>query len=305
MNTNIENILALGRLYEFSTNKRFHLLKNEFINDKIGLKALELNNRIKEQSGIDLFEAVTDSDLVTYQKTLNRYISDSSISGVKSISIGDEIDLLKMSEEFSTDKLKLFRISVETFLKSRLKEFGITPSEVINYCFEADSAAYIEESGSIFVTKKINHKGRTKIILLHITNHDPNGTIEGAGYSTSLSYLDTELKTMDNVLIRMFLLFDFEPYIELISKPIRLFIKGIDLYSTTITINGLHKRVYRNILLPTHITSFIDALGYINFLVGTQTRGNPNVRIFNRLTESAFGVKVLLLYFIDFDKMSS
>ncbi len=112
-NQDIDRILAVGRLYEFSSNKRFHLIKNEFISDHIGQKALELNNEIKNTRGIDIFEAREDKDLLEYQNILNSFttIISNQTFGIRDIA--DELQLLESQCQFSKEKWRSFSIDVD------------------------------------------------------------------------------------------------------------------------------------------------------------------------------------------------
>src|SRR5205814_2244140 len=103
-------LLALGRLYEFCSNKRFHLLKNDFISDEIGQKALDINSKIKHDKGIDLFEATSENDLLDYEKILNEYTTNYTVQTLGFRDSGNGIELLKMSAPFPSEKMADFEI---------------------------------------------------------------------------------------------------------------------------------------------------------------------------------------------------
>jgi len=293
---NKSEVLAIGRLYEFCSNKRFHLIKNEFINDEIGKKALEVNGKIKALEGLDLFEAKNDSDLLSYEKVLNFYVSK-KVKEIRNVEeIGEELDLLKASSTFPIEKMQAFNFYFGDMIKKYLKEFNINIPEIKSLCKKPDFVAYIDDSLSYFITIKTKIKYKERIVLIHLTQANPEqATTNLFKYPDRerifrSSYFSKENDQNQNLEIRMFFVLGFDKFSHLLSNPTRLFLKCLDFYGARVEINHVIRKLHRNILLPSHI----ELTPNIYQIVGEkeQTR---TVSLFYRTNLS---LKIILLYSI-------
>lgn len=258
-NTTQTEILALGRLFEFCTNKRFHLIKNEFLKDKIGQKALELNSNIKNSEGIDLFEARTIDDLLKYEKILNQFLS-STVHKIKPITIiGDEIELFGASTIYPNDKMETLNYTMSERIKQILKSFNITIPEIKTLCKRPDSVIHIEDSQSFFITSHIKIGNKDRIVLMHLSKSSEVTTDTNViNYSDRRRIIRTgaypRSKFANNEYdIRIFFVFNRERFGHLLNNPIQLFIKCLDLYGANIEIDHVVKKFFRNFILPPHI----------------------------------------------------
>lgn len=300
---NHEQVSAIGRLYEFAANKRFHIIHNEFINDQIGLKAIEINNTIKRKEGLDLFEISQEKDLNRYELILNGYTTDLSntIFGVEEV--GDQIELLKVETGFSVDRIKALNISVAKQLKEPIKQFNLIIPDLTRFCKDADFASFISESNSFFISKKINLKNRDKIILIHAAYHEPEMTQEKGSQTLGAVRSIDDPKSISHLMIRSFFFFDFDEYSFLIHRPVSLFIKGIDLYAKEVTINGRYKKFYRNLLLPPHVSTQTMAIKYIDDIIKKNRGEDINSVVVTLIRPSILGVTLILFYVINYQKV--
>lgn len=261
---NIQNVtqaevLALGRLYEFCTNQRFHLIKNEFLKDNIGQKALEINSNIKSTEGIDLFEAKTTDDLLIYEKILNQYLS-TTIHKIKNITnIGDEIELFKASAIYPIGKMNSYNYKMSNTIKQFIKQINITIPEFISLCKRPDYVTYVDDSQSFFITSHLKIGNKQKIVLAHLSNSstiDTNTKVLGYSDRTRIFRTGAYPKSDSNKNefdIRIFFILSKEKFGNLFNNPIQLFIKCLDLYGANIEINHVVKKFFRNSVLPPHI----------------------------------------------------
>lgn len=296
---NLDSILAIGRLYDFSSKKRFHLIKNEFLNDGIGKKALEINQKIKNSKGIDIFEATSEIDLIEYENILNQYTSTETNIIIGNISLGDEDFLLKTQVDFSVDKLKTYKIAMNSFLKPLIKKNNLIVPDVVNACKSANKASFVKECGSIFVIKRIKVKTRNKLMLFHLTFDNPEQTIENN--KIGMSKVGEDLENSPGLRIAMLFFFDENDYLSLVNNPIRLFIRALDLYAENLNIGTQLKKFYYHVLLPAHIR--VDNLG--EYLMNLQTSGldDNNIKTVAMSTISEIQLKLKFIYAINFNKM--
>jgi hypothetical protein len=301
-NKGLDEILALGRLYEFCSNKRFHLIRNEFINDFIGKKALHLNSRIKLVQGIDLFEATSENDLLEYERVLNSYTTQFSDDSFGYIDTTDEVAFLKTQVEFPPDRINSFGIEVQTGLKQYIKKFPITIPALISACKKPDYVSYLEETFSYFITKKIKIGVKEKILFAHMTLYDKNQqdpTLFKArtNYLRTLSTGAINIKTpVDELMIRMILIFDYDKFQHLLNSPVKLFLKGLDLYGMKTEISGVIKKLFFDSIMPANIYSRSD-------FYKVQFENKDANRTTAIIKPSKLAIRVLLLYTINMTKL--
>ncbi|HLP51443.1 MAG TPA: hypothetical protein VK154_11195, partial [Chitinophagales bacterium] len=97
----IDKVKAIGRLYDFSSRMKFHLIKKDFLEDEIGVLARKINDDIAIQSGINLFAAKEEKDLLEFEKYLNNYNVEYTAKHFNYIDIGDDIEFLKRIHSIS------------------------------------------------------------------------------------------------------------------------------------------------------------------------------------------------------------
>jgi len=304
-NFEIKEIFALGRLYEFSSNKRFHLLKNEFLNDDIGTTALALNDQINLETGINLFEAKSEADLLEYEKALNRYTSSFARSLIDFDEIGDEMELLEIEATFSVDRISSSAISVATGLKPLLKELHIIVPDIVGYAKKADAISYISESGSFFLTKKIKLRTSARIILMHLTFDNPDENMQRNFVESDFHFSErrgSRVPSLDEVpsdlMVKSILLFDYDEYEDLLDKPVRLFIKGLERFGSKVEVNGEVKKFHRNVILPPAQSAFT------NFYKVRRKGKEKQVRVVSLVKGSKIASKVIFLYGINMDEVA-
>lgn len=298
METNINRILALGRLYEFCSNKRFHLIKNDFIDDSIGKLALELNNVIWKTNGINLFEATSESDLIEYGKMLNNLTTEYSNQFFGYKTIGDEMELFKISESFPKDKMKSYDYNIRPIVKGILKDFSLTVPNITVICKNPDCVVFIKELNSYFLISKAKIKHRNMILLIHLIRDDNSQvttSIPNHQKLQSFSLMNTKAIS-NHLLIQMVMFFSDEISSEFKNDPIKLFIKGLDYYGADVEINNRVKKFHLNVILPPHLDS-ID--NYYNI----DNTNKDHVRTISATRLSNIATTVIFLYTIKMGKM--
>lgn len=295
---NIDDLLAIGRLYEFSSNRRFHLIKNEFLNDEIGKKALEINQNIKDTKGIDLFQAKSEKDLIEYESHLNQYTTTKSNSIIGPIEIGDEEELMKLQEDFPSNKISQYKITVSRALKTILKKHNLIVPDAINLCKSCDKVSYVKECASFFATKRFKEKGHNKLILFHLTFDGPNDSTQNN--RVEYFYFD-ELNEqgIQNLKIAMMFFLD-DDNLDMVNYPIRLFLIALNRFAVVIKIGLESKKFFYNVLLPAHIRQS-DISNYWHTLV--KTYRNEHIDIIAMTNGSRIQVTAIFLYAISLDRL--
>jgi len=254
------NLLAIGRLYEFSSSKRFHLIKSEFLDDSIGRRALEINYTIKSEKGLDIFEATSENELIQYESLLNVFTTNESKAIVKNIQLGDETKLLEFQTDFSIDKMNEYAIVPNRNIKPILKKYSLNAGDIIKACRSADKISLIKEFGSIFLVKRIKIKNRSKALFVHLTFDNSNETYSlNPADSYENEYFGLLPVDQDNFLnsktvrISMVFLFDLPQYEAFTENPVRLFIRGLDLFGEAMTIGTERKKFFYKVLIPAYV----------------------------------------------------
>ncbi len=296
----IENIYAIGRLYEFCSNKRFHLIKNEFLYDEVGLKALHINEQIKSKNGIDLFQATSENDLGHYEKALNQFTTTYSEEIFGKIEIGDEMKLLDLKAEFPVEKLSAFKITIDQHLKPLIKSHNLAVQDIINFCKSADAVEYVAEGESFFLSKAIKIKNKNKIIMIHLT---VNSSVTPMNNNRiHMNYLEkTKSLAYESLRIQMLFILEKENFINILHNPIRLFIRCIDIYGAAVKINNSIKKFFYHELLPPFVNiENIDK--YLDELIARKYR-NDEIKFVSLLKNSRIQLKLIFLYTINLNTL--
>lgn len=298
-----ENILAVGRLFEFCSNKRFHLLENKFITDNIGKKALELNNSIKFNKGIDVFEATNEKDLIEYESTLSKYITEFSKELSRFKTIGDEIELYDMAIPYSKEKMSSFTYDLAPRIKEHLKKYTLSILDINSICKNPDSVIYIHKFRSFFVAKKLKIKYKERVILLHLMDAGDDSIqksafrrSDGTLVLQSGSLIEKD-NSIHNLTVRMFMLFSANISDSFLLNPVKLFIRGLDDYAAETTMNHITKYFHYNVILPPHLDS------PEKFYTVPAKHKKHSIRTTYAVQPSLISTTVLFLYGVDMDKM--
>jgi hypothetical protein len=285
-NTDITSILAIGRLFQFTANKRFHLIDNNFINDEIGKKALELNYDIKNSSGIDVFEAKTDDDLLEYQRLLDNYTTKINKQTFGDRSIAEELELLENQITFSKDRWESLQILIPEFIKPNIRAFNITIPGAINYLKTPDNIIYIEKYKLFFLTKKVFVNKRERIffsILSAAVEEVVNTSKRFENVVRNPDYVEFHKTAVYNVL-----LFKEEKFSKFGNDPLRLFFKALDLYGHPLTIGTNTSRLKLDTVLPPSLTDPHELRNFLKVPVG--------IHMTSYVTVSHIAVNALIIY---------
>jgi len=237
----MEYAKAIGRLYEFCSIRKFHLIEKKFIDDEIGVLARNINDDIKEQTGLNIFNATDDTDLHEYEKQLNIYNLNFVRTNLKYSIIGDDFEFLKKIQEYPIDKIINKKIDVQENVKYLIKQhFKITVPSLNAYL---KSPSFVElfhgETALFFIVNvlvKVSHK--EKILMLIIT---PKSEVL---FSTRYSAGGPRpLEIKDELTVHEAYLFKKELFENYFHSPSRLLLKLIEYYGVILNLGGLNKKL--------------------------------------------------------------
>lgn len=166
-----------------------------------------------------------------------------------------------------------------------LKKLKIQEAQLIGYAIESDFINRVDSSNIdglslFFATKRIDYFGRDKIIL------------------SILSQIPERLGHFNLILS---FLFDIDQFGDMLSKPIRLFLKILDYYAYDIVINGTSKRFWIHSYIESMAAVMEDMKKYNKGL-----RGKPeDVFMFMIGKPGKFSEQVNFLFGIDYNKYIS
>ncbi|GAA4434798.1 hypothetical protein GCM10023188_26180 [Pontibacter saemangeumensis] len=235
--TNIETIAAYGRLLEFSSNKRYGVIENNFSNSVIDNIALQFNQEIKKKEGLDIIELEDNEMIIKYEDIVDDLLTKFTYKNI----IKDETDegqLLKSSYEIPSDYLKDKRVGVAAYLKENIKPWSVSMPNLVAFCKTAHAASasnwgedYPQE---IFLTSEAILKGRKRMIFAHVGKANP------------------EMRQRTNIdwEIRSICFFSSPAYSSLIDSPTMIFLKILRDYGLDIKINDITKRFIYKLSLP-------------------------------------------------------
>lgn len=214
---NIEDyISAFSRLFMYSTNKR-HMLKENILNfeDKIGLIAKEINKDIQKTIHTNIFETVSELDIVKYENELNtlffQYTTDNII---QTNELEDEVSLLKSYEKVESDYFAKNNLIIKKNYDLRpIKKLPVSKQTILKAAYKPDYLHLIKGSDNndnYFANSKIGNK----LLVFHLAP-DP--------------------KLRNSIIISTVLVFSISRYKDIMSNPTRTFLNVIDDYGITIS----------------------------------------------------------------------
>jgi hypothetical protein len=238
-------IQALLRLLDYSAIKKFSL-KDKQVNfdDKIGKKAVSINNTLKEKKELDIFaEKISVDDIIRYEHLVSNAISNHVNKKVVLRKVNDEIKLLKESKKIDPKILQESLIKFSQNIDSSIAKIkSITPEELM---------ASIKSSNFLSCIGKLKD-----------TNYFAQSTINLKGSEYFLISTLAHSKTEEEfIYIADAFILQKDLYLKFKENPIQLFLKGLDKYGIDMNLNDTLSRYYHHVTLP--LNSNIHSIGFL------------------------------------------
>lgn len=172
-----DRLSAISRLFIFSSNKRFKILRNEInLSDEIGHISSLINDEILKRIEINIFEENTIENILIYEQELNRLFINYNTELIDEDDLEDEIDLINSYTEIDSDFFSRNNLEINRDLKDKFKEIKISSSIIITYALKPNFLHLIEEvdfPNNFFATSIY----KNKVILYHMSVNKDNETI--------------------------------------------------------------------------------------------------------------------------------
>jgi len=262
--SDLEMKKAYLRLFNYSANKRFMRLDNDFNkSDQIGKAALQINKEIDNTHRINIFQIEEIDQIREYETYLDEHLANYLYKfGKYNLNFDDEIELIEKSELISTRDLSTFKINIVRNFTDYLssKNLPFLDSTIL----KSSACAVYRGNDDIhhyLITSKSKDIGNVKLILLHAFNEkqrDPDGL-----------WINFVFGLEDGT------------YGNLIHDPTRIFLQVIDKHAVEFDYGNYTKKFILNYPLKSQPIN-------LNFLTDTV---NSNV------TELIFSIDVYRSYF--------
>ncbi len=241
-----EYISAANRLIAYSQNEKFHIKNNKF-NTKENDYSLYLNDVIRRNIGIDIFEENTFENIQKYEIELNKLLSDFITKRVTKRDILDEVDMQRNSKLVNRAFLLKIHLEVSDTLDVFLEQLPISKKELLD---AAKKPINIQEY-SVKKSSSIQYLLNTEIkinnnifnVVMHLRNEDskPNKLFIMSVFIVSKSFSE---KYVDN--------------------PVRLFLACLDNYGISLIINGKIKKIFALERIEGD-AEFLEAFNFLSF----------------------------------------
>jgi hypothetical protein len=250
-----ERIKAFLQLFQCASDKKY-LLKNKPCSyESITPAARQLNDSIKEETGIDLFLIKDYETIAKYEDILSNLFSRYTYSSLFVRDISDDVEFLNKSQIISAgclyDSKIMISSSCVTFLKHYKREIRIDAKYLTRIAHKPNFVSrFTGLSSPIFLTTtKITVMGREKILLLLM-----RPVIAELQRDAKMEVMQLDMKSVfDKMHIAVFLLFSFKKLKKYFSNPAALFLKGLDYYGMDIELKNMIKRLHLNVCFHTMI----------------------------------------------------
>ena len=241
-----EYISSANRLIAYSQNEKFHIKNNKF-DTKVNDYSLYLNDVIKRNVGIDIFEKNTFENIQKYEIELNKLLSDFMTKRVTKRDILDEVDIQRNSKVVNPEFLSSIHLKVSDALDNFLKQLSLSQKELINVARKAISIQKYSVEKSSFTQYLLNTEitvnNNVFNIVMHLCNKDrePNNLSIVSFFIVSKSFSGKYL-----------------------GSPVRLFLACLDNYGISLIINGKIKKIFALERIEGE-EEFLEAFNFLSF----------------------------------------
>ncbi|NOZ46371.1 MAG: hypothetical protein GXO79_06275 [Chlorobi bacterium] len=244
---NIFIIQALLRLLDFAAIRKFNLKdKNVNFDDKIGKKALSINEKLKETKGLDIFsKKITNDEISKFEHLIGNAMSNHINKKVVLRKIDDEIKILKNAIPLDKAIYEKFNIKFSDSLNRMLEKVSTINSEILlKLVIKANYISKLphEVLKHHYFTQSIVNINKKDFFLISVLSHEHN--------------------KRENLHVNELFLLNKEQYSKFDRNPIQLFLKGLDKYGIDLSINGTLSRFYYHIEVP--LNTNIQSVEFLN-----------------------------------------
>lgn len=279
-----EYIESLGRLFEYSSNKKYRIKRNEFLHDHIGQLAMRVNSEIIAKHNLDVFKLESTEQLTEYSEMLGRLLSEYTYRSIVSRDYDDEIKLLRRSYLIDPVKLRELNMDISEFIRDFFDKLPVKAIDIIKWIHSKSvCVAFVPDKeliGIYFVTFRATIDSVERIIIVNLDHQDRVGN----------KFDDRKVRIVSIFIVR------HSSYQELIQYPIRLFLRLLDIYGLDIEINQITKRFHKEAHVPMSIYS-----PSLNFMMVKNPKASDVYTTFS-LMLTKFGAHLQFVYGINKSK---
>lgn len=246
--SNVDTVAAYGRLLEYSSNKRYGVIKNDFSDNAVDKIALEFNHKIEQEEGLNILILEDDESILKYEDVVDNLLTDFTYKHIIGKKVSDEKkfydNCMALTEDlFDLNSLKIeippsllqalkkhlnTRVYLNDWTNSSIEKWCKTPSSIYGHYFENRNNP--RSLTDIFLNKSVEVNGRERIFFAHISiEPKTNGK---KGFLSLIGF------------------FSEDDFGDLLNTPIGLFFEYIHIYGNTIEILGEKKKFFYDLKVP-------------------------------------------------------
>ena len=169
-----ENIIALNRLFEYSSNKRFQISDSNITSKNISKKAIEIKEKIKREYDIDIFSENTTSKIEKFEHILSDLFS-TNVEKLLKRNINDEAEVILNSKNINSRELHKYKIIIPNAFKENVTKYlPVNCNMLRRLCSNPDFASCIfpvESYNDYILTSLVEIKKIKRVIFIHLNRY--------------------------------------------------------------------------------------------------------------------------------------